>query len=402
MYSELDNWIRENWHLGIRSQPEDEVSDREGALLGLPYPYTVPSPGHVLCEMYYWDTYFTNLGLIAHGRMDQVENNIRNLLFMVRKYGKVLNGNMRRYLSRSQPPLLTPMVIDYRDAGGDLDLVDESLDLLIQEHDNYWEQPPHLTQVGLNRYYDSKEEPHTEYYSPDVPGVTLTPEDMAVCESGWDMNPRTAGCGRSIIPVELNAILYRNELSIASLLGDAGRDEDASRFTFRADERRELILELMRGEDGYFYDWDIRTESRISVFSAAPCSLLWAGALSQEEADELVPLLLRLETDWGIVTCLHDYGYSGMQWNWPMGWPPVQWWVVKGLLNYGYEDDAKRIARKYLELVYRNWKDSGNLWEKYNVVDGNLDCVNDRYVMPTHMGWTAGVYAAFFQLFGND
>ena len=38
----------------------------DDARLALPYPYTVPRPSPVLHEMYYWDTYFTNLGLLRH------------------------------------------------------------------------------------------------------------------------------------------------------------------------------------------------------------------------------------------------------------------------------------------------------------------------------------------------
>lgn len=395
---DLDRWIREHWNSTICVQRDDEPGDRDDALLGLPYPYTVPSPGKVLHEMYYWDTYFTNLGLIRHGRMQQVEYNILNLFHMIERFGKVLNGNLRRYLTRSQPPLLTAMVADYLAAGGDRGLVATRIDLLLAEHDAYWDLPPHLTACGLNRYYDSSETPVVEHYA-DGHEATLTPGQLAVCESGWDMTPRMAGGGRRIIPVDLNAILYRNERQLARLLFQMDRRADAERLRDRARERRRLVLQLLRGKDGCFYDFDLETGALTGVASAAPAALLWAQMLPPERAEGLRVRLLELEAEWGLATCLHDYGCPGMQWNWPMGWAPLHGWLVRGLLDYGYRGDAERIARKFMALVLHNWRQTGQLWEKYNVVTGGLDVVHDRYPSTTHLGWTAGVFVELHALF---
>ena len=64
-----------------------------------------------------------------------------------------------------------------------------------------------------------------------------------------------------------------------------------------------------------------------------------------------------------------------------------------GLNNYGYTDDAKRIAQKYVTLAEKVFDETGALWEKYNVVDGSIN-VNNEYKMPTMLGWSAGVYIA--------
>lgn len=60
-------------------------------------------------------------------------------------------------------------------------------------------------------------------------------------------------------------------------------------------------------------------------------------------------------------------------------------------MNYGYSEDAERIAKKYVDLVDENFKTTGNIWEKYNVVDGSIHVTNE-YNMPPMLGWTAGVY----------
>lgn len=61
--------------------------------------------------------------------------------------------------------------------------------------------------------------------------------------------------------------------------------------------------------------------------------------------------------------------------------------------QYGYRDDALRIADKFVRLVEKVFDQTNNLWEKYNVVDGNINVTNE-YDMPPMMGWTAGVYLA--------
>ena len=44
-----------------------------------------------------------------------------------------------------------------------------------------------------------------------------------------------------------------------------------------------------------------------------------------------------------------------------------------------------------MQLVENCYEQTGHLWEKYNVVEGNANAVNE-YEMPAMMGWTFGVY----------
>ena len=115
----------------------------------MPYPYIVPSVGH-FDEMYYWDTYFTNKGLELCGRMQQVKNNTDDMLYLVKKYGFMPNGNRTYYLLQSQPPFLSGMVRDVYDYYKDTVWLSSAYDVLKIEY-NFW-MSKRITPIGLNCY----------------------------------------------------------------------------------------------------------------------------------------------------------------------------------------------------------------------------------------------------------
>jgi alpha,alpha-trehalase len=78
------------------------------SLLDLPYPYIVP--GGRFREIYYWDSYFTMLGLHVSGKNETIENMVRNFAYLINQYGHIPNGNRNYYLSRSQPPFFSLMI----------------------------------------------------------------------------------------------------------------------------------------------------------------------------------------------------------------------------------------------------------------------------------------------------
>ena len=82
---------------------------RTQGLLYLPFPYVVP--GGRFNEMYGWDSYFIELGLLHDGEIKLAQDMVDNFLYQVENYGKVLNANRTYYLTRSQPPFLTEMVL---------------------------------------------------------------------------------------------------------------------------------------------------------------------------------------------------------------------------------------------------------------------------------------------------
>src|SRR6187401_3043752 len=90
----------------LRREPDKKIEG--SSLLPLPYPYIVP--GGRFREMYYWDTYFTMLGLKESGETTIIENMVDNFAWLINTYGHIPNGTRTYYLSRSQPPFFGLMV----------------------------------------------------------------------------------------------------------------------------------------------------------------------------------------------------------------------------------------------------------------------------------------------------
>ena len=100
-------FIDNNFPLSVLDNKED-LENR----FGLPFPYTVPSPGDIFDCMFYWDTHFTNVGLIPSGRMQQAIYNTDNIRHMIQRFGYMPNGTKRHFLEKSQPPVYYRMVKD--------------------------------------------------------------------------------------------------------------------------------------------------------------------------------------------------------------------------------------------------------------------------------------------------
>ena len=97
--------IKNLWNV-LRRDADSSVNG--SSLLALPNPYIVP--GGRFGEIYYWDSYFTMLGLKESGRADMIENMVKNFAYLINTYGHIPNGNRSYYISRSQPPFFSLMV----------------------------------------------------------------------------------------------------------------------------------------------------------------------------------------------------------------------------------------------------------------------------------------------------
>ena len=169
-------------------------------------------------------------------------------------------------------------------------------------------------------------------------------------------------------------------------------------WTERAEKRVDLMNEYML-KDGLFYDYNFKKNRHSEVLSTASFYPLFARVASDSQAETAVKNLQRLEYDFGISTCEKRDVDTTYQWDYPNGWACMQYIVAKGLLNYGYTDDAKRVAKKYIVATEKIFDETENLWEKYNVIDGTINVTNE-YKMPAMMGWTAGVYLAMKEIIG--
>lgn len=402
----LKEYIEKNLPLSIRSQPEDSET-----LYALPYPYLIPSVKGMFQEMYYWDTYFANTGLMLRGDMKQARYNIDNLLHMIDRFGFVLNGSNTYFLYNSQPPVLALMVREYYDRTRNQKWLAEAYPRLKTEHRFWMERRG--SRCGLNRYdCEPLPEKWVEHSSRSAIGrLGFRPEGMsdadmaranhAAGESGWDFTPRMGWEVFHYAPVDLNSWLYAQEDQLSFFAGELGLDQEEKHWAAERDARAALCRKYLRGDDMVFYDYNERTGQRESLVSAATFYPLYVGMATRTEAAAAVKVLPRVEEEYG-AACVEPCDKPGnYQWGHPNGWPPTQRIIVDGLLRYGYREDALRIACKYVELVERCFEETGHLWEKYNVVKGNAEVV-DEYKMPTMLGWTFGVYQHFCQLLGRE
>jgi alpha,alpha-trehalase len=125
-------------------------------LLFLDHPYVVP--GGRFNEMYGWDSYFIIRGLLRDGRVDLARDMVENFFFEIEHYGGVLNANRTYYLSRSQPPFLTSMILGVYEA----DKAGKRNRAWLERAYNgasrdyqLWVHEPHLAgSTGLSRYFD--------------------------------------------------------------------------------------------------------------------------------------------------------------------------------------------------------------------------------------------------------
>ena len=387
----------------LRRLPSDVSRLSVQGLLYLPFPYVVP--GGRFNEMYGWDSYFILVGLLHDNDVELAKGMADNFLYEIRQYGKVLNANRTYYLHRSQPPFLTGMLLGVYEKTHDKDWLAAAIPA-IEAYYRFWTSAPHLTPAtGLSRYYSTGEGPApevlsaerdaegrthydlvkkfyrthqitaydvTQYYDRETD--TLTPlfykGDRSMRESGFDPSNRYGPFSIDIIhydPVGLDSLLYLMEVQTADILRKVGRARDAHVWEQRADERAERINRLMWDtKDGLYYDYDLQTQRVLRYPFLTTFYPLWAGIASREQAANVVANLGKFERPGGLQTSATR---SGSQWDAPFGWAPLQMIAVDGLRRYGYNKEADRISREFLTLVLAEFRRTGTIVEKYNVVD---------------------------------
>ena len=385
----------------ILQLPEDASQIKPQALLYLPHPYVVP--GGRFNEMYGWDSYFIQVGLLRDGETELAKDMIDNFVYEVEHYGKVLNANRAYYLTRSQPPFLGEMILGVYRKTRDRRWLAGTVPALEQTY-RLWTDAPHLTrETGLSRYYDFGEGPAPEVIADerDAQGRThydrvkeyyrtheikdydvskfydkakdeLTPlfykSDRSMRESGFDPSNRYGPFSADIIsynPVCLNSLLYRLETGAAEIMRTLGRASDAAQWVKRAAARRAQINRLMwDARDGLYYDYNF-VEKRVRRYPfVATFYPLWAGVADRAQAARVVANLPRFERAGGLLT---STTVSGSQWDAPFGWGNLQMLAVEGLRRYGYNKEADRISANFLSMVLKEFIAHNTIVEKYDV-----------------------------------
>ncbi|HUA78730.1 MAG TPA: alpha,alpha-trehalase TreF [Dyella sp.] len=389
----------------------------QSSLLPLPNRYVVP--GGRFGELYYWDSYFTMLGLFESGRSDLLHDMANNFAYLIDTYGHVPNGNRTYYLSRSQPPVFALMVELFEQHG--VREAIEYLPQLLKEH-SFWMEGADALRPGdayrhcartddgilLNRYWDSRETPREESHAEDVetaqkssrPHSQVYRDLRAGAASGWDFSSRWCDNGKletirttAILPVDLNAFLYNLEQQIAELSQADGQRKQAQAFAERAQTRRKAIDRLLWDDTaGAYLDYDWQRHAPREALNAATSTPLYVGLASRTQARRVAEALRkRLLEEGGLGASEVE---TGEQWDRPNGWAPLQWLAIHGLREYGLHDLADDIASRWLHTVAGLYKRESKLVEKYALIGSPEQAAGGgggEYPLQDGFGWTNGV-----------
>ncbi|WP_238387810.1 alpha,alpha-trehalase TreF [Pararcticibacter amylolyticus] len=406
--------INELWNVLTR-KPDKYV--QYSSLISLPYSYVVP--GGRFREVYYWDSYFTMLGLEESRRIDLVENMVNNFAYLIRTYGFIPNGNRTYYLTRSQPPyfsLMLQLLMNNKAGKADSVLI-ANRDVLEKEY-HFWMNTvnekdtasAHVVRlqdsVVLNRYFDAGDWPREEAYHEDITTAAQSTGSKADAyrqlrsgaESGWDFSSRWFADASNlrtirttdIIPVDLNCLLYNLEMTLVKAYNREGDKKAREHMQRQADRRKRAVIQYCwDNKTGWFRDYNWRKQQQTGILSLAGVYPLYFGLASEGQAARVAVMLnSQFLKAGGLVSTLQN---TGQQWDAPNGWAPLQWMAIKGLMEYKKNALAAEIADRWSRQNIRVFNKTGKLLEKYNVTDTTLIAGGGEYPNQDGFGWTNGV-----------
>jgi len=403
-----------------------------GTLIPLPNPYIVP--GGRFREIYYWDSYFTMLGLKEDGQIETIQNMVDNFSYLIDTYGFIPNGNRTYYLGRSQPSFYAMMIKVLAEIKGEETYV-KYLPYLEKEY-NFWmdgeatlnslnptKRRVVLLEDGevLNRYWDDNNSPRPESYKEDVRTAgkalqdfpELSREDIyrnlrAGAESGWDFSSRwlvkniegnydlSTIRTTHIIPIDLNVLLFNMERTLSKAFSLKGNLAKANVYKAKYLARKKTINKYLWNEkEGFFKDYNFVSGEQTETISLAGVYPLFFDLANDKQArsvsEKIEKVFLR---PGGLVTTINN---TGQQWDAPNGWAPLQYISIQGLRNYGFNDLASKISQRWLSLNQKVYQQSFKMLEKYNVEDLSKESGGGEYPTQDGFGWTNGVFQKLSQ-----
>ncbi|KAI5459802.1 trehalase-like protein [Mariannaea sp. PMI_226] len=459
-------------------------------------------------EPYYWDSYWILEGLLRTGGsfINISKNTIENFLDFIERFGFVPNGARVYYLNRSQPPLLSQMVKIYLEHTNDTSILDRAVPLLVKEHEFFIKNRTVEVSVGnstykLARYAVLNTQPRPESYLEDYTTANnksyyatsgiVYPQTKPLnesekeklyanlasgAESGldytarWLERPNDAALDvyfplRSLnvmgtIPVDLNSILYGNEIAIADFFNQTGNDTASDQWRRQAEMRSQAIHALMWNQTLFsYFDYNLTSKAQNIWYPADNDTASYdrVGAPRGQQAffsvSQFYPFWLGSAPDYlrnNPESVLRAYNrvskyldarkggipasnfQTGQQWDEPNVWPPLMHVLMAGLRNtpatFGLDDPsyqavrnlALRLAQRYLDSTFCTWyatggstsktpqlkglsaEDTGIMFEKYTDTSLNGAGGGGEYEVVEGFGWTNGVLIWAVDTFGND
>jgi alpha,alpha-trehalase len=361
----LDSLIASRWEGDLHTAHEDDLrKDSSGTLLFLPHPYSsARGSTTIFPEMSAWDTHFINLALLEHGRYDLVLNHILNYLFEIERYGFVPNGNRTSSSTRSQTPVFPNSIWSYYQATGQRDILHRAYPLLFQfQTDREREDTGTISQPAAKP-------------SPVYPAKPNTSNDFTTLLD-VDIHQGT--------PLITSCALVQYARVLSWMAQELGERTEALRWQMEAKERAQRIQDLCWNEEaGFFFEYDYEKQQQLPYWSLCAYWTLWAAIATEEQSQRLAAHLTRFEQPYGLSVTDKLYAsphtqFEWVQWGYPTGWAPLHIITVNGLDAYGHHEEARRVAEKFVTLQLKVFQETENLYEKYNVVDGNVQLPGAR------------------------
>lgn len=400
----MDNvslYIKENWHKTFH--PANELSGD----IKIDHPYVSPCAADHYTDLFYWDTYFINIGLLLDGFTDQARYNIDNISKFINALGFMPNVNYIR--DRSQPPFFTKMVYEYYLFTKDRTVIDDYIGAILKEYE-FW-RTRRENKIGLSSYgnnggktdilnnYKWHHDRVLESSANEEERIRIGKDIMAIAESGLDFNVRfktkeSRISAHEFSHLDLDCILYDMEKMTAAMLKLLGRGDEADKFLGYAEKRKALMNKYYLTSDGIYLDYNMETGKHSEILSAVSLYPYAFGVSDDKEGS--LKVLKRIELPFGLSTCEKRDDDVFFQWDYPCMWPAATCFAYMGLKNVGLNADAKRIAGKYVDVVRNIFDETGRLWEKYDALTGKIAVTSEYETMPM-MGWTAAVYRLFVE-----
>jgi alpha,alpha-trehalase len=383
-YKRCLNYIEKYWKKITCHVPHDHSKQ-----LGVPHPYISPNNGIFKDDLFYWDSFFTILGLVKCDRVELAKGMVDDLLSLQQRFNIIPMRNRYYNLGSSQIPFLTSMISEVFNITKDSKWYRSVMKAAEHELHDYWMNKKlteiHIVYMGLSRYCNH-----------------FITHLAAEHESGWDMTSRFKDHCLNILPVDLNSCLYKYETDLADFYKLIKNTKKHRYYLLAAEKRRKKINELMWNfNKGFYFDFDYKLKKRNRFYSIAGFYPLWAKMATPVQAKRVCENLKRFEYVGGLAnTQSKGLSKEYKQHDYPNGWPQQQWIVIKGLMNYGFESDARRLAKKFLDLNNTIFKKTGKLWEKYDVVKCTTG-QSERYDTQPGFAWTNAIFIRLLDKFSN-
>jgi alpha,alpha-trehalase len=395
-----------------------EPVDIGGTLIPLPHSYIVP--GGRFREIYYWDSYFTMLGLQVSKRVDIIQNMVDNFAYLINEVGFIPNGNRTYYLGRSQPPFFALMVNVLAEEKGEKIFLQYQSALekeyafwmdgseKLNEAENTYRRVVKLPDGNiLNRFWDDNETPRPEAFTEDIHIAKKSKNNAAVtykhiraaAESGWDFSSRWFADGQNmetiqttnLIPVDLNCLMLNLETILLKIYSLAVDELSIQSFQLKIINRKKAIQDYCWNEsNGFYFDYNLITKTNGDAYTLAAVYPLFFNVAESQQAEKVATIIKdRFLYDGGLITTIYK---SGQQWDAPNGWAPLQWMAYKGFQNYGLIELANQIKNRWINNCEKVYNETGKMMEKYNVMDTETKAGGGEYPNQDGFGWTNGVY----------